>query len=257
MKMIPDWNGHPIEIVKSRGGVIATARPEENLVRTGISPWPPPEIVQKLYQSRQLRAFDEDNSKAATHSLGFYTDLQSLHSEDAITWSVFGPLIYGDEITRRKFTGTLFNNLRLSLPINGPVNMWLWRRLPHPDNLVPGGPEIDFAIQTPDLFLLGEAKWRSAVGSAQGVAKDKNQITLRREFCEKYGARIYPQCRQFVILGLSLSGGVTTNEDMEIPKASIRLRDMTWDSLCRIEEHPLKAELKAYYDWKLALTRPL
>lgn len=155
MKTIPDWNGHPIQIVKSRGGVIATAIPEENLVRTGISPWPPPEIVQKLYKSRQLRAFDDDNSMAATSALGFYTDLQSLHSEDAITWSVFGPLIYGDESTRRKFSANLFNELKLSILTNSPVSIWLWRRLPHPDNLVPGGPEIDFGIQTMDTLVLG------------------------------------------------------------------------------------------------------
>lgn len=37
LKSIPDWNGHPIQIVKSRGGVIATVVPEENLVRTGIA----------------------------------------------------------------------------------------------------------------------------------------------------------------------------------------------------------------------------
>jgi hypothetical protein len=91
--------------------------------------------------------------------------------------------------------------------------MWLWRRLPHPDNLVPGGPEIDFGIQTMDVLVLGEAKWRSAVGAAQGIKKDKNQIVLRREFCEKYGEKIYPRCRHFVVLGLSLYGGVTTDAD--------------------------------------------
>ena len=30
----------------------------------------------------------------------------------------------------------------------------------HPDTLVPGGPEIDFGVQTDDLILAGEAKWR-------------------------------------------------------------------------------------------------
>lgn len=255
MKTISDWNGNSIQIVKSRGGVITTAVPEENLVRSGISPWPPAEIVQKLYQSRQLRAFDEDNSKVATNSLGFYTDLQSLHSEDAITWSVFGPLIYGDEKSRRKFTANLFDDLNLSNPIKTPVRMWLWRRLPHPDNLVPGGPEIDFGIQTMDTLVLGESKWRSAVSAAQGLNKDKNQITLRREFCEKYGLNIYPQYRHFVILGLSLYGGVTADADANLPNARIHLRDTTWKSLCRIRAHPLNAELHAYYEWKLSLTQ--
>jgi hypothetical protein len=36
---------------------------------------------------------------------------------------------------------------------------------------VPGGPEIDFGIQTDALFLLGEAKWRSRVGAFQGAKR--------------------------------------------------------------------------------------
>ena len=31
--------------------------------------------------------------------------------------------------------------------------------------------------------IIGEAKWLSSVGSAQGVNRDKDQIILRREFC--------------------------------------------------------------------------
>jgi hypothetical protein len=64
--------------------------------------------------------------------------------------------------------------------------------LAHPDTLVSGGPEIDFGIHTDDVFLLGEAKWRSPLGEAQGVHRDKDQLTLRREFCQKYGPRLVP-----------------------------------------------------------------
>ena len=46
------------------------------------------------------------------------------------------------------------------------------RGIPHPDTLVPGGPEIDFGIQTADTLILGEAKWLSGVGRLQGVAKE-------------------------------------------------------------------------------------
>jgi hypothetical protein len=47
-------------------------------------PWPPPPVVQKLYESRQSRAFAEPELAAAIEVLGFYSDLQSLNSEDAI-----------------------------------------------------------------------------------------------------------------------------------------------------------------------------
>jgi hypothetical protein len=82
-----DWNDRAIPVAHSKGGVKAVAHPFDNLVRTGISAWPPPEIVQKLYKSRQSRAFEGKDLEIATSGLGYYCDLQSLHSEDAITWS--------------------------------------------------------------------------------------------------------------------------------------------------------------------------
>jgi hypothetical protein len=255
MKTIPDWNRRPIKVAQSRGGVLVTTRPEENLIRTGVSPWPPPEIVQKLYQSRQIGAFDGIEAEAASAVLGFYTDMQSLQSEDAVTWSVFGPLIYQDDTTRRRFTDSLFKILGLPCRADGPVCMWLWRRLPHPDMLVSGGPEIDFGIQASNVLVLGEAKWRSPVGAKQGVAKDKDQILLRREFLEKYGEKVYPSCHHFVVLGVSISGDLTSNTDLALGTSkSLHIRDTTWDILGKIEEHPLTNELQAYYRWKLYRT---
>src|SRR5688500_14738550 len=105
-------------------------------------------------------------------TLGFYSDLQSIHSEDAITWSVFGPVIYGGKTVREPCVTDLLKMIRVPGKA-GNAHIWLWGRLPHPDTLVPGGPEIDFGVQTDDVFLLGEAKWRSSIGSAQGVNRDK------------------------------------------------------------------------------------
>ncbi len=57
MRVMKDWNQASIACAHSKGGVTVTAHPFDNLIRNGCSPWPPPEIVQKLYQSRQIRAF--------------------------------------------------------------------------------------------------------------------------------------------------------------------------------------------------------
>ena len=78
-----DWNGRAIPVARSKGGVKAVSHPYDNLIRTGFTAWPPPEIVQKLYKSRQSRAFDGKDLDVATSGLGYYCDLQSLHSEDA------------------------------------------------------------------------------------------------------------------------------------------------------------------------------
>ena len=97
-----DWNGKNVESAVSKGGVIALVNPYDNLIKTGLSPWPPAEITQKLYSSRQGSAFAGRDFEVCSSYLGYYCDLQSLHSEDAITWSVFGPLANtGKEILSR------------------------------------------------------------------------------------------------------------------------------------------------------------
>jgi hypothetical protein len=216
------------------------------VISTGVRPWPPPELIQKVYQSRQARAFVD---VAATSKLGFYSDLQSIHSEDATTWSVFGPAIYAQPTMKVAFV----RELLAAIDVQGdPANasIWLWRRLPHPDTLVPGGPEIDFGVQTDNVFLLGEAKWRSSVGAAQGVSRDKDQLTLRREFCEKYGRILLPSVRRFVVLGVSWHGGMVPRSDTSAAGVFLHVRDATWQSLAGITSHPCAGELRSYLRWK-------
>src|SRR5690348_140163 len=111
--VIQNWNHETITVAKSAGGVLAAANPWDNVIRTGVRPWPAAELIQKIYQSRQVRAFSGEDHALATATLGFYSDLQSLHSEDAITWSVFGPVIYATAEVREAFVGDLLNNIRI------------------------------------------------------------------------------------------------------------------------------------------------
>lgn len=254
MTTILNWHDEPIEVARSDGGVLAAVNPWDNVIRTGVRPWPAPELIQKIYQSRQVRAFSSDEHRLATVTLGFYSDLQSIHSEDAITWSVFGPVIYAGDDVRQAFVTELFRLIEVpGTPAN--AHIWLWRRLPHPDSLVSGGPEIDFGIQTDDVFLLGEAKWRSSVGTAQGVNRDKDQVTLRREFCEKYGRRLLPTVKHFVVLGVSWKGGITAHTQTESAGVCLYARDCTWQGLSDISSHPCRDEVRRYLDWKIRNTR--
>jgi hypothetical protein len=68
-----------------QGGVAAVCDFADNLLQDYRLPWPPPPEVQKLYESRQARAFVQAALDAATARLGFHSDLQSLNSRDAIT----------------------------------------------------------------------------------------------------------------------------------------------------------------------------
>ena len=253
--LIPDWQGAEIHVARSRGGVLAVQDPWENVVRTGISPWPTPELIQKIYQSRQHRAFSGEDHAIASNTLGFYSDLQSLHSEDAITWSVFGPIIYSTSSIRRQYVSDFLHLIGLRVDPFNDVALWLWRRLPHPHTLVSGDPEIDFGIQTESLFLLGECKWLSGVGKYQGVGKDKTQLELRQEFCEKYGHYILPECRDFLVLSISLDGGLLNETTATVDEVSLHTRDTTWQSLIELNSHPLKDELQNYLNWKLRHSR--
>jgi hypothetical protein len=250
MRTILNWRGEEIEVARSRGGTLAVIDPFDNLVTTGVAPWPPPEIVQKLYKSRHGQAFDEPDHKAVTSVLGFYSDLQSLHSEDAITWSVFGTVAYADQDTRRAFTDSLLDLLGVATSTTKAASMWLWRRIPHPETQGAGGPEIDFGIQTEQVILLGEAKWLSGVGQAQGKARSKDQITLRREFFEKCGGAMFHSASHYIVLGLSLRGGMLKNEEANLGHAILRVRDLTWESVCNVENHPLSEEIRSYLTWK-------
>ncbi len=246
-----DWNGNSIIIAKSKGGVKAVAHPFNNLIKTGSEPWPPPEIVQKLYQSRQIRAFSGDDRSICESGTGYYCDLQSLHSEDAITWSVFGTVMRAEQTILETWLADFFEMIQMPDAQTKDAHIFLWRRVPHPDNLVPGGPEIDFGISTSNTLVLGEAKWLSGIGTAQGKEKDKDQIQLRGEYLNKYGHKFYPGRSQFAVLGISLYRDAFKNT---VPEGVI-FRAITWDEICSLNTHPIADEVRRYLIWKKGNTK--
>jgi hypothetical protein len=245
---IEDWNGRPIPVVRTRGGVVATVNPFDNVVHGSVTPWPPPELVQKLYASRQSRAFEPQALSEITRELGYYSDLQSLHSEDALTWSVFGPLVYGPSAERSRYVRALCEFLELPVA-EGLATVWLWRRFPHPNSRVPGGPEVDVGIQTRNLVVLLEAKWRSGIGERQGVNGGSDQIALRHAFCTGDARRIFPAC-EFAIVGASPDGNLLGDRS----GGAVTLRDATWDDLASLHLEPLAGELRRHLQWKRQLS---
>jgi len=254
VKTIADWNNQSVNLIESSGGVRAVEHPFRNLVRGDVKPWPPAEVLQKLYRSHHGRHFTSEDGGEVAHDLGFYCDLQSLHSEDAITWSVFGTIAYAAQTQKRQFVGALLELLGLPAPTNDNVAIWLWRRLPHPDTLVPGGPEIDFGIQTDDTLLLGEAKWLSGVGQLQGVAKDKNQVVLRQEFCRKYGQLFFANYERLVVLGVSLDKPMLETSDEPLACGSLHTRSAIWSQIAALTAHPHHDEITRYLEWKKSLS---
>ncbi len=241
-----DWNGKEISSTTSRGGVQVVAHPFDNLMRAGCSPWPTPEVLQKLYQSRQVRAFHDDNLTICKSGIGYYCDLQSLHSEDAITWSVFGTVSRAPRNCLQRWVGDVMDFLGIPGASSELSEIFLWRRIPHPDTLVPGGPEIDAGIVTENSVIFWEAKWLSQVGTAQGKERDKDQIQLRREFLAKYGARLFPNASVLAVIGVSLF----TDCFCSTAPSNVLFMSTTWEDLCSLSSHPFADEVKRYFEWK-------
>lgn len=131
------------------------------------------------------------------------------------------------------------------------AEIFLWRRIPHPDTLGPGGPEIDVGISTANALILVEAKWLSGVGAAQGKKKDKDQIQLRGEFLAKYAPRLFPNRSQFAVVGIGLSADSFADTTPE----GVLFRSATWEVICSLTTHPLAEEVRRYFTWKRQHTR--
>ncbi|MFQ5759246.1 MAG: hypothetical protein ACE5IF_06175 [Candidatus Bathyarchaeia archaeon] len=234
-----NWNGRKIQIAKSKGGKVSVCNYEDNLIIPPNSVWPHPDIVKKLYRSTHGRDFAGDALRELSSKLGFYCDLQSLRSEDAITWSVFGTLQYFPKESQTRFINSVLEKIDKNLRVDDCF-IQLWTRISHPDTLVSGGPELDFQIVGDRIVIFGESKWTSKIAKDQGKMKDKNQIQLRTEFLQKYGSKIFNNATELltVVVGLSLE------------KRNTGCHYITWREVCTETLHPLEDEVERYYLWK-------
>jgi hypothetical protein len=232
-----DWNDKEILIAKSRGGKISVCNYENNLIVPPHSVWPHPDIVKKLYKSNHGKDFDPASYEALSAKLGFYCDLQSLRSEDAITWSIFGTLLYFNKYHQVHFVNSLLEVIGEEHIQDCQIQ--LWTRIAHPDTLVSGGPELDFQIIGDNVVIFGECKWTAKVAENQGKQKNKNQLQLRKEYLEKYGKRIFPHINRQLVLIV----GLTKPQNPVCP-------NITWEEICNNTQHPLEEEISRYYHWK-------
>jgi len=239
-----NWNGEEIEIATSKGGKICVCNYEHNLIIPNNSVWPHPDIVKKLYKSKHSKDFDERALSELSKRLGFYCDLQSLRSEDAITWSVFGTLHYSPKSSQIQFINSLLEKIDEKIQITD-CSVQLWTRVAHPDTLVSGGPELDFLIVGDKLALFGESKWTSKVSKGQGKKKDKDQLQLRTEFLQKYGKQIFPKADKLLVLFVSI----------EPEGQNDHYSCISWETICKEIQHPLGNDIGRYYSWKMKFGR--
>ena len=179
-----------------------------NEVGSRTEPWPPASIVQKLYQSRAARSFDGEDLDIVTKHLGYYCDLQSVHSEDVITYNFFG--ITGDRLVE------VVNWLSQRLGLHGrdtDCEVSCWRRIPHPDTLVSGCPESDALLVGDKTVVMVEAKWKSSEGKGQGKSGKKTQLRHRNRWCWWVARTVSTGISVFGTSPQSLTSSFLTNRD--------------------------------------------
>jgi hypothetical protein len=215
---------------------------EDALIRTDAAYWPPPQVVMKLGAAQH----GEKLPASVREKLGHYSALQSINSEDAITWNFFGGLI-NQPSASASFLNWLCARLELPWAGNSAAIADVWRRIPHPDKPIAPGPELDAVLIGEEIVVMVEAKWGSIEGTGQGVAGDKGQIQLRREFLTAYGRRIWGK-RGLLVLGVTRDSPLMIADgpdDQNVAVASI-----TWSRLAEWLEHPAGDEFARHLRWK-------
>ena len=96
-------------------------------------------------------------------------------------------------------------------------------------------------------------EWGSGEGRRQGVARDKTQMQMRRDFLAKYRGRIYGPERGHVVLGVVLAGEL--EQQPPVDTDGVVTRTVTWADLSECPAHPCREEFEAYYRWKLQWSR--
>jgi hypothetical protein len=248
MESIRHWRPRQtLTVAHSRSGIRVTDHPLKNLVQGPSSAWPTPELLQKYYANDRFKGQTPEDDAYARSGLGHYCDLQSLNSEDAITFSFFGNLMRLSPREQQETICRLFELLERPSP-TGQVTIWLWRRLPHPEKLAStGGPEIDFGFLFTDTLLLGESKWNSPLGTLQGVHKDRTQLDLRLAYCAGLGPKALPRVRNWMVLGIARNPGLF---GASRPATGPSVDSLRWQDLPTLFPESLRSELQEHLAWK-------
>jgi hypothetical protein len=249
--LINDWNERPIETEATSGGTVLIADVVDALMRPIAGIWPPPALVMQLGDGESRRyPFGDELREQVSRRLGHYCALQSINSEDALTWNFFGTLMYGPEEHRVGALNWMCE--LLDLPPEWQANtrcaIDLWRRIPHPYYPGTDGPELDAVLAGDRCVVFVEAKWLSPEGIGRGPdGSQVGQMHLRQHFFEKWGAGIYGDIGKLV-LGVGLTGQMTP--DAGPGESAVAVRSLTWAQLSGYDGHPNGDEFARYLAWK-------
>jgi hypothetical protein len=244
---IENWQGIPIDAVRSRGGTWGFPDYADGLICGFNTVWPPHELVQKLQRSDKIVYFNSEDHELMTAKLGYYTDLQSANSEDSAVWNYFGTLSRASNEDRTAWLSSFLGLFCSTDPVKA-CEISLWRRVPHPDSLTSGGPEVDVCITTETEFVMIEAKWRASEGHWQGSEGLSSQMQLRSKFLEKLGDKYYPK-KNLRLVYIMLDPSQTLPDR----PGPVKTHCLLWTRIISETQHPHQIEVARYFRWKWSL----
>lgn len=256
--VIVGWNGQRIQGAWSPGGVFAALDWRDLVLVPGDA------ISSKArVASAHLRDFSEEDQKRLTARDGRYSDVQSIRSEDTVTWSVFAvdaldgwaPVLLEGAFGRREYPGRW--------------HRVLWRRLPHPETeKIDHGPEPDVLLEGEGVWCLAvEAKWLSDFGARQGQGGTTTQLEMRaasvakRAVPDRRGVLVvapspgcYPPAQKagstFLRHFVPEGAGYRARPEAELLQAQA----VTWERIAElITERQPDSEVARYLRWRLDL----
>jgi hypothetical protein len=255
--LITDWNGSPVAVRRSRGGVLTFERWEDNVL--GGPPWPEPLLRQVRGYVARRDYFSSDDAQALAAHLGDrISKFQSVNSEDAVTYSWFGTLADASPDTRRAAVQWLYERAGLDAAAVAPT-IDQWARVFHPNAAESHrGPELDARIDDPGVALVYvEAKWNAEVGTGKGktTGVPDDQIVLRRDSLRNDpGLESAKGLR--AVLGVSeVRPDMAKWHEPAGDQRAVAIAWLDWDDLAQCPTHPLTEEFRRYLAWKRAHAR--
>jgi hypothetical protein len=256
--IIHSFDGTPIEGAVSSSGVFAAF----DWRRLALPPIDTP-IIRKSRANAdaRLRGFPLRDHHGLKETLGHYSDVQSLSSEDTVTWSVFG---FADQ------EGWL-NDILTEMfgPAERPElwNLELWSRIRHPDTgQVEHGPESDVVIERDTWRYVIEAKWTSDISSHKN---GQTQIDMRAYQAQMNGAP--PEKSGVIVIAPSPARYRCATTENSLfrryfapladcyaqldPARELNAQALTWERLVDVIGGRGRPQLQDYIDWRLSLVR--
>jgi hypothetical protein len=222
-------------------------------------------IIRKANAERGcVTDFPPEDRGLLTAQLGHYSRVQSVNSEDTVTWSAFGA---------QSLDPWLPMMLASKLGLDDIPRTWsarFWERQPHPDTgLTIHGPESEITLSTPGWCIEIESKWRSDLDGHQGSARTRSQLEMRSHTARRNasngqsavlivapGPSLYPPARKATSVFRKY---FDVDGDEYMPQACARELDahiVTWESLAEILEQQTGYEhVGSYLRWRLDLLR--